>query len=178
MKPIAESTDAPDRLVFKETLTLLDAIGEHIASQKPTQFGSQTEFNLADLNRALIDTVSQVFDTYANGNDATADERWVGLRDKCEILKRRIQYKDLQAFFDLSPEAFEHLTGIKGGTTVKELVSIKQIFERQMPQTEIDRWLHAPNGTLDGKTPVEAIADGQAYRILQILIHIEQGIPY
>jgi hypothetical protein len=173
MKPIAESTDAPDRLLFKETLVLLEAVGEYIASKKRPE-----DFNLADLNRALIDTVRQVFDTYADGNGANLDEGWVGLRDKCEILERRIQHKDLQAFFDLSPEAFERLAGIQGVVAIKDLKSIKELLERQFPQDEIDRWLHAPNAKFDGKTPIEAMFTGQAERISRLLRRLEEGIHY
>jgi hypothetical protein len=95
----------------------------------------------------------------------------------------------LQHFFGVNPEGLTHLLGITGrevGGPVSQrarataehlhaiLESLTDLFERE----ETDRWLHSPNEMFDGKTPLEAIAEGQARRVHQLLVRIEEGIPY
>jgi len=89
-----------------------------------------------------------------------------------------VPYKELQNFFDLNQEAFDRLIDVGGRKAIEDLRSIKESLEDLFEQDEIDRWLHAPNQMFDGKTPVDAMVEGQTYRILQLLIRLEEGIHY
>jgi hypothetical protein len=108
--------------------------------------------------------------------------------------KRRISERafdpdrGLQRFFGVSPEELMRLLGIadqKLGKpisqhaleAVNELRAIRDSLEDLFEHEEIDRWLHSPNETFDGKTPLEALGEGQRRRVHQLLVRIEEGIP-
>ncbi|MCH8290664.1 DUF2384 domain-containing protein [Candidatus Poribacteria bacterium] len=156
MKPIAESTHSSDIVFFKEILDLLQRIKENslYSSQKIQHLCTIAEQRILERLNDLAEKPQTLFDSSQEKN------------------------KDLQTFFDLSQEAFERLTSAEGGTTIEDLWSIKGLLERQFEQEEIDRWLHAPNPKFDGKTPVEAMFDGQTVRIQHLLARLEEGAHY
>lgn len=99
------------------------------------------------------------------------------------------QDDSLQRFFRVGPEGLTQLLGIVGLSTdisashqacevAAHLRAIRESVSDLFEQEEIDRWLHSPNDMFDGKTPLEAISGGQAHRVRQLLVRIEEGIPY
>ena len=95
----------------------------------------------------------------------------------------------LQEFYKVGPEGLTQLLGITGpeadgtvsqsvGEAAENLRAIRESLTDLFEQDEIDRWLHSSNDMFDRKTPLEAISDGQARRVRQLLLRIEQGIPY
>lgn len=99
------------------------------------------------------------------------------------------QDNTLQRFFRVGPERLTQLFGIVGlgsdmsasrqaREAAEHLRAIRESLVDSFEQEEIDRWLHSPNAMFDGKTPLEAISEGQAQRVRQLLVRIEEGIPY
>jgi uncharacterized protein (DUF2384 family) len=98
-----------------------------------------------------------------------------------------LEWEELQDFFDLSPEEIDRLTRVAGRAsespaspqaqrTMENLRSIKESLEGQFEPEEIERWLHAPNPTFGGTSPIDLIAQGETDQILETLIRLEAGI--
>jgi Protein of unknown function (DUF2384) len=96
--------------------------------------------------------------------------------------ERRITERVLQQFFKISPAETQRLLNGVGAPDAREraadLRAIKESLVDLFEPDEIARWLRAPNQMFDGKTPLEAMADGQTRRIRRLLIRLEEGIPY
>lgn len=96
---------------------------------------------------------------------------------------------ELQGFFKLSPAQLTRLIGVGRANgdvsvtqharqVVEQMRAIRESLGDLFEPDEIDRWLRAPNAMFDGQTPIEAMAEGQAEHIAQLLSRSEQGIHY
>lgn len=63
-----------------------------------------------------------------------------------------------------------------GSQVSRDTAGIKVRLRSLVKETEVERWLSAPNALLGGVSPQEAIARGQASRVSEILVRLEEGI--
>lgn len=95
----------------------------------------------------------------------------------------------LQQFFRVEPEGLTQLLGLaspqdnvpvsqQAYEAAEHLRAIRESLTGLFEQEEINRWLYSPNDMFDGKTPLVAISEGQVRRVRQLLVRIEEGIPY
>lgn len=99
--------------------------------------------------------------------------------------------QELQDFFGLSEVQFAVAIGCHGKPVawksevqltqetvraISQLEQVHQILLSLLTPKGIKHWLHTPKAFLDGKTPVEAIVQGELNHVLEQLIRIEEGI--
>jgi hypothetical protein len=96
--------------------------------------------------------------------------------------------RDLREFYAMGHDEFEQLVGlarIRANPSaapsverkIKSLRAIRESLERQFPEAEIRRWLHAPNSKYRGQTPVQEMMRGGMGRMLDDLNRLEEGVP-
>jgi hypothetical protein len=96
--------------------------------------------------------------------------------------------QSLQIFFGLNQTEFADVIGDVDWTSklpdslheyspVRVLELIKEKLDKISETGEANRWLSNPIQALKRKAPIEAIKDGRAFEVLQIVIGIEEGIP-
>ena len=56
------------------------------------------------------------------------------------------------------------------------LQEVREKLDSLFKPEEGQRWLYAPNAMFEGRRPIDLITHGEADRIMQILVRIEQGI--
>ncbi len=61
--------------------------------------------------------------------------------------------------------------------TQSELETIRAKMLEVVQPEEVERWLTTPKKFLNGRTPLQAIEDGEGQRILGYWVRIEEGIP-
>jgi uncharacterized protein (DUF2384 family) len=70
--------------------------------------------------------------------------------------KRLVPLSQEQVYRDLE-QVWDHLRGL-------------------VQETEAERWLYAPNPTLDGASPRDLIEQGETERVLELIATVEHGI--
>lgn len=70
--------------------------------------------------------------------------------------------------------------GVKTGTRrpaeSDDLAQVRKKLNNLFKPKEGQRWLYTPLARFEGRRPIDLIAQGEADRIMQILLRIEQGI--
>ena len=99
--------------------------------------------------------------------------------------------QELQDFFGFSEAQFAVAIGCHGKTVawksevqlaqetvhaISQLEQVHQILLSLLTPKGIKHWLYTPKVFLDGRTPVEAIVQGEVNHVLEQLIRIEEGI--
>ncbi|MBI3651816.1 MAG: DUF2384 domain-containing protein [Acidobacteria bacterium] len=110
-------------------------------------------------------------------------KRWLqelGERDAANKLDSIFdkQIKELQRFFHLSEMESARLCGhqwMPNLGMMTKLYDIKKSLEALLKPDKIGEWLATPNPSLEGKTPREVIASGDAARVLEELAAVEWG---
>ncbi len=59
-----------------------------------------------------------------------------------------------------------------------ELEIIREKLLNIVQPQEAERWLTTPKKFLNGRTPLQAIEDGEGERLIRRLIMLEEGIPF
>lgn len=83
------------------------------------------------------------------------------VRNKTRALRQPKQYKVIARGKRATPAALSQIQA-----KLNSLVS----------PAEAQRWLNAPNATLDGRRPIDLISQGESDRVMEILIGLEEGI--
>jgi hypothetical protein len=95
-------------------------------------------------------------------------------KDKLNLIERLMQSTVIEnpfpvciGDFRFSPPDFLVVSG---------LGNIKDRLNANFSQREVQRWLHKHNKALNGRTPLECLAQGETTSILDNLIRIEEGV--
>lgn len=99
--------------------------------------------------------------------------------------------QELQDFFGFSEVQFAVAIGCNGKSVawksevqltqetvhaISQLEQVHQILRSLLTPKGIKPWLYTPKAFLEGRTPVEAIVQGELNHVLEQLIRIEEGI--
>ena len=101
----------------------------------------------------------------------------------------RIEIRDFGVFevrtIKTKPKARQQLSlkvknefkiGTPRSAALESLKEVRKKLSSLFKPEEGQRWLYAPNAMFEGRRPIDLITHGEANRIMQILVRIEQGI--
>lgn len=58
----------------------------------------------------------------------------------------------------------------------EDMMRVRQALSGLVETAEIDRWLAAPNVVLGGVRPADAVQEGRAAQVLEVLARVQEGL--
>ena len=139
-----------------------------------------------------IETKEQFADSLDNSDTGDNRDKSGQAQEKVKRpgKKTATRMQELRNFFGFSEAQFAAAIGCNGrpvnwewepltremSHAIYQLEQVHQILLGLLTPKGIKHWLHTPKAFLKGRTPVEAIVQGELNPVLEQLIRVEEGI--
>lgn len=64
----------------------------------------------------------------------------------------------------------------KSWSAQEDMMRVRQALSGLVETAEVDRWLAAPNVVLGGVRPADAVQEGRAAQVLEVLARVQEGL--